>query len=344
MQPVSGPGTPLQGDPPLATAGSAPLGQEGEKPLTTAQRTALERLIIKIMALSNSKAPEIWAALRHQLNIANDGELTARHFQPAEQLLQNRLDQAQQTHAGRQLMQQLTELLPQGNNRQAVSDFIRREYGHTVLSQLNPEQLVQVVALLQNGQLNIPQPQQSPITDRTLLPAEHHALNQQIIRLAAVTGESPAEIWQSLMIMMGLKSGDPIPARHFQLLMQFLQGHVTLSQQASPTLASVQATLKQPTSSEEQQAIEAYCQQHFNAPPQSVLTPAQVGAVMQFLFIYRLARTQSQHQTPDARLLQPAMSPLIATEPITPAARITRSRWIVALAVAGALLLIWILM
>ncbi|WP_413737772.1 flagella biosynthesis regulator Flk [Sodalis sp. RH21] len=343
MQPVRGPDTPLPGDPPRGAAASAPFGQEGEKPLTTAQRTSLERMIIKIMALSNSKAPEIWAALRHQLHIANDGELTARHFQPAEQLLQVRLEQAQQTHAGRQLMQQLTELLPKGNNRQAVSDYIRREFGHTVLSQLEPDQLLQVVALLQNGQLNIPQPQQAAITDRTLLPAEHHALNQQITRLAAISGESPADIWQSLMTMMGLKPGDPIPARHFQLLMQFLQGHVTLSQQASPTLSSVQAALKQPTNSDEQQAIEAYCKQHFNAAPQSILTPAQVGAVMQFLFIHRLARTQSQHQTSDSRLIQPAMSPLIATVPVESMRGVAKSRWIAGLALLAVLVLIWIL-
>jgi|SRR5476649_23901 len=343
MQPVRGPGTPLQGDPPRGAAVGVSVGPEGEKPLTTAQRTSLERLIIKIMALSNSKAPEIWAALRHQLHIANDGELTALHFEPAEQLLQTRLDQAQQTHAGRQLMQQLTDLLPQGNNRQAVSEYIRREFGHTVLSQLEPAQLLEVVALLQNGQLNIPQPQQAAITDRTLLPAEHHALNQQIIRLAAITGELPSDIWQSVMTMMGLKAGDPIPARHFPLLMQFLQGHMTLSQQAAPTLATVQAALKQPTNDDEQRAIADYCLHHFNAQPQSVLTPAQVSAVMQFLFLHRLTRTQSQHQTADIRLLQPALSPLIATEPVERTPGLTRSRWIVGAALLAVLVLIWVL-
>jgi hypothetical protein len=343
MQPVQGPGNPVPGEQPQGRMGAPSVVRDADSPLSTAQRTALERLIVKIMALSSSKSPEIWAALRHQLNIPGEGELTSGQFLPAEQLLQGRLDQAQQTHAGRQLMQQLTDLLPQGNNRQAVSDYIRREFGHTVLSQLDPEQLQQVVELLQQGRLDIPKPQQAAISDRTLLPAEHSALNQQVIRLAAVTGESPTDTWQSLMTMMGLKAGDPIPARHFPLLMQFVQGHVTLSQQASPTLATVQATLKQPTSNDEQQAIEAYCLQHFNATAQSVLTPAQVSAVMQFLFIYRLSRTQSQHQTTDGRLLQPAMNPLIATEPREHTVGIAKSRWAVVLALLAVLVLIWLL-
>lgn len=344
MQPVSGPGSSLSGNTPQGAPGSAPAQAEGEKPLTTAQRTTLERLIIRIMATSNSKAPEIWAALRHQLHLPNDAELTAGQFQPAQDALEARLEQAQQSHAGQKLMQQLSELLPQGNNRQAVSDYIRQQYGHTVLSQLTPDQLQEVVDLLQNGRLVIPQPQQSALTDRTLLPAEHNTLNQQITRLAAITGESPSDIWQSLMTMMGLKAGDPIPARHFPLLTQFLQSHVTLSQQSSPTLASVLAALKQPANTSEQQAVEAYCQQHFNALPLSVLTPAQVGAVLHFLFISRLARTQSQHQTPDARLLQPILSPLIATEPVTPADKTTRSRWIMAAAVAAVLVLLWVIL
>ncbi|MDI8083637.1 2Fe-2S iron-sulfur cluster-binding protein, partial [Salmonella enterica subsp. enterica serovar Kentucky] len=40
-----------------------------------------------------------------------------------------RLGVAQQNHANRQVLSQLTELLGVGNNRQAVSDFIRQQYG-----------------------------------------------------------------------------------------------------------------------------------------------------------------------------------------------------------------------
>ncbi|TKI03848.1 flagella biosynthesis regulator Flk [Martelella alba] len=343
MQPVQGPVNGVSGDPPRNRADAAWHPANRGNPLTPSQRTAIERLIVKIMALGNSKAPEIWAALRHQLNIPGEDELTAEHFPQAEAFLQGRLDQAQQTHASRQLMQQLTDLLPQGNNRQAVSDYIRREFGHTVLSQLEPEQLLQVVELLQHGRLDIPSPQQAAISDRTLLPAEHNSLSQQIIRLAAATGESPADIRQNLMTMMGLKAGDPIPARHFPLLMQYLQGNVTLSQHPAPTLATLQAALKHPVSSDERQAMESYVLEHFDIAGQSALTPAQVTAVLQFLFISRLARTHSQHQTSDPRLLQPALNPLIATEPVEKFPGLAKSRWTVALAALAVLVLLWLL-
>lgn len=341
MQPVRGPGLPLPG--PLPREPAAPvLAPDGDPQLTTAQRTNLERIVNKIMALSGSKPAEIWAALYHQLHIDGDSALTARQFSPAEQLLLARLSQVQETHAGRQLMQQLSERLSQGNNRQAVSDYIRREFGHTVLSQLDAGQLRQVLTLLQNGELNIPLPQQAAITDRTLLPAEHHALSQLVTRLAAVNGETPADMWGSMLTMMGLKSGDPIPARHFPLLNQFLQAHLTLAQHSAPTLHQVLMVLKQPTNSDEQQAIEAYCQQHFAAGNQTVLSAPQVSAVMQFLFIHRLARTQSQHQTPDVRLLQPAMNPLIATTPVSGPAKPARSPLLIALAVVVVLMVIWL--
>lgn len=119
--------------------------------------------------------------------------------------MNQRLEVAQQNHANRQVLSQLTELLSQGNNRQAVSDFIRQQYGQTALSQLTPEQLKNVLTLLQQGQL-IPQPQQRPATDRPLLPAEHNTLNQLVTKLAAATGESGKMIWQSMLELSGVKA------------------------------------------------------------------------------------------------------------------------------------------
>lgn len=97
----------------------------------------------------------------------------------------------------------------------AVSDFIRQQYGQTALSQLTPEQLKNVLTLLQQGQLSIPQPQQRPATDRPLLPAEHNTLNQLVTKLAAATGESGKMIWQSMLELSGVKSGELIPAKQF---------------------------------------------------------------------------------------------------------------------------------
>ncbi|CCG87868.1 flagella biosynthesis regulator Flk [Erwinia piriflorinigrans] len=290
MQPISGPGAPLPGDRPAIDAQSG----AGNQPLTPAQRTTLERLIVKIMSLSSLKSAELWAGLRHDIGVKNDAGLQARHFPQAEQFLNVRLAQVQDSHATRQLQQQLSELLPTGNNRQAVSDFIRQQFGHTVLSSLNPDQLRQVLTMLQNGQMAIPQPQQGLATDRTLLPAEHHALNQQISRLAAATGEQPVKLWASLLKVVNLHSGDPIPARLFPLLNQYLQASQTMTQHVSTTLSQLTATLKQPLDSGEQRLLEDYSQHRFNATPQMPLSAAQVQDLLNLLFSRRAERLLEQ--------------------------------------------------
>jgi len=296
MQPLSGPGTPLSGD--RAAINTTPGQQRptgaGDQPLSPAQRTTLERLIVRIMSLSTLKSVELWAGLRHEVGVKSDAELRSRHFPAAEQFLNTRLAQVQNSHATRQLMQQLTDLLPQGNNRQAVSDFIRQQFGHTVLSSLTQDQLHQVLTMLQNGQLAIPQPQRSMTTDRTLLPAEHHTLNQQIARLAAATDEQPVKIWASVLKLVNLKSGDPIPSRHFPLLTQYLQVRQTLSQQSTPTLATLIAALKQPPDRDEQQTLELYSQQRFQATPLSVLTAAQTQDLLNLLFARRADKHAEQ--------------------------------------------------
>jgi hypothetical protein len=312
MQPLSGSGTPNT-LPPLAAAKN-PVPDD--QPLSPAQRTTLEKLIVKIMALSPAKSAEIWATLRHDLGATDGNELLARHFQPAEQLLQGRLTLAQQNHANRQLLQQLTELLPQGNNRQAVSDFIRQQFGHTVLSQLSAPQLQQVLNLLQTGTLAIPQPQQSASSDRPLLPAEHQSLQQQVTKLSAATGESPAKIWQALFDLVGVKTNDPLPAKQFQLLHQFLQVKVALSPQTAPTLNNLLAELKQPADQQEQQQLTDYCQTRFNCNSSTALTHAQMSDIINQLFTRRLEK--AGHTTPihsDDRQFQPWLNPLIAALP-----------------------------
>ena len=209
MQPISGTPArpPGEGQPAVSTA--------GEQPLSTQQRTVLERLITRLISLTQQQSAEVWAGMKHDLGVKSDTPLLSRHFPAAEQNLNQRLGVAQQNHANRQVLSQLTELLTQGNNRQAVSDFIRQQYGQTALSQLKPEQLKNVLTLLQQGQLSIPQPQQRPATDRPLLPAEHNTLNQLVTKLAAATGESSKLIWQSMLELSGVKSGELIPAKQF---------------------------------------------------------------------------------------------------------------------------------
>ncbi|CNK24127.1 flagella biosynthesis regulator [Yersinia mollaretii] len=316
MQPLNGPGAPLASDRNIAPTKISPQGQVDDQALTPAQRTTLEKLIVRIMALSPIKSAEIWAALRHDLSLSSTSDLLARHFQPAEQLLQTRLSQVQENHANHQLRQQLTELLPQGNNRQAVSDFIRQNFGHTVLSQLSHSELQQVLVLLQSGTLNIPQPQLTTITDRPLLPAEQQNIQSLVAKLSAATGEQPAKIWQALFDMVGVKSSDPLPARHFQILSQFLQTKVVLSQQTAPTLVNLQTALKQPVNAQEQQLLVDYSQNRFQASPTTPLTQAQLNDIINVLFAARLDRANAaQHLAEDQKILQPTINPMIVALP-----------------------------
>ncbi|GAB7259160.1 hypothetical protein DZJ_05000 [Dickeya ananatis] len=276
------------------TLSKTATSQTDDLPLTLAQRTTLEKLVTQISTLSGARPAEVWATVRAELGNKNNAELLASQFPAAEQSLQNRLSTVQGSQDTRQLLQQLTSLLSQGNNRQAASDFIRQQFGHTVLSSLTPSQLKLVVTLLQNGQLpqaatllstdanatvpfgqtangqtlplaqtptatTIPSPlpqtsQQlaamlqagvapgglgantstAALLDRALLPAEHNQLNQLVAKLVALSGESPAKVWHTLMDMQGLKIGDPIPAKNFHVLSQFINTQSALLQQHPP--------------------------------------------------------------------------------------------------------------
>ncbi|KFX21641.1 flagella biosynthesis regulator Flk [Pectobacterium betavasculorum] len=244
MQPVSGPGAPLPGErsvTPTATSSTSASSSNaagsanGDRPLTLAQRTTLENLVLKVAALTTSKAAEVWTTVKQGLGLAENNELQSRHYQPAEQILQTRLTQAQDNGERQPLLQRLTDMLSQGNNRQAVSDFIRQQFGSTTLSTLSKTQLQQVVTLLQNGQI----PQSTPSAaaaqaanspERPLSPIEQRGLNQLVTRLAAMTGEQPARVLSNLMMMQNLNAGDAIPLKHLPMLTQFLQAQVELQQ------------------------------------------------------------------------------------------------------------------
>lgn len=260
MQPVSGPGAPLPGERPVtstttSSASNTTGSANGDRPLTLAQRTTLENLVLKVAALTTSKAAEVWTTVKQGLGLAENSELQSRHYQPAEQILQTRLTQAQDNGGRQQLLQRLTDMLSQGNNRQAVSDFIQQRFGSTTLSALNKTQLQQVVTLLQNGQ--IPQStapasatqtaQAANSPDRPLNPAEQRGLNQLVTRLATMTGEQPARVLSNLMMMQNLNAGDTIPLKHLPLLTQFLQAQVELQQTQTLLRATSPASQGTPT-------------------------------------------------------------------------------------------------
>lgn len=331
MQPISG--TPAR---PPGEGQTAP-SVAGEQPLSTQQRTVLERLITRLISLTQQQSAEVWAGMKHDLGVKSDTPLLSRHFPAAEQNLTQRLSVAQQNHANRQVLSQLTELLSQGNNRQAVSDFIRQQYGQTALSQLTPEQLKNVLTLLQQGQLSIPQPQQRPATDRPLLPAEHNTLNQLVTKLAAATGESGKLIWQSMLELSGVKSGELIPAKQFTHLVTWLQARQTLSNQSAPTLQTLQAALKLPLEPNEFTALRDYAQQTYQALPHTILTTAQVQDLLNQVFLRRVARERELTEPHHIQPIYSPFAPLIET-----IKSVTARPGLIFIALAVAFILFWL--
>ena len=328
---------------PIQSATPRPTGEPpsmaknpGESPLSSVQRTVLERLITRIVALNQQQSAGVWAGLKHDLNLKSDAPLLARHFPAAEQNLNQRLTYAQNTVSNRLVISQLTELLPQGNNRQAVSDFIRQQFGQTALSKLTPEQLKTVLTLLQNHQLpqaleqqksslaNNPllsgiatppldtQPTENNLlAERPIKPVEQNILNQLVSKLAAVTGDSGKQIWATLLEQVHIKPGEPIPARLFAPLANWLQAHQTLSQHPAPTLQTLQAAQKQPLSEPEREWLMDYSLQRFQASPQTILSLVQIQDILNQILLIRTERQPAG--VIEARDVKPIVSPLFTS-------------------------------
>ncbi|HGE8108430.1 TPA: flagella biosynthesis regulator Flk, partial [Salmonella enterica] len=173
--------------------------------------------------------------------------------------------------------------------------------------------LKNVLTLLQQGQLSIPQPQQRPATDRPLLPAEHNTLNQLVTKLAAATGESNKLIWQSMLELSGVKSGELIPAKQFTHLATWLQARQTLSLQHAPTLHTLQAALKQPLEPDELTAIKEYAQHTYQIQPQTVLTTAQVQDLLNHIFLRRVEREADELEPLSIQPIYRPFAPMIET-------------------------------
>ncbi|WP_163276786.1 flagella biosynthesis regulator Flk [Klebsiella aerogenes] len=312
--------------------GTGPSGASavGPNALTMQQRTVLERLITRLVTLTSQQNAEVWACVKHDLGLKGDTPLLASHFSAAESNLNQRLSIAQQNHHHRQILAQLSELLTQGNNRQAVSDYIRQNYGQTVLHALTQPQLENVLQLLQSGQLSIPQPQLRPPTHRPLLPAEHNTLNQQVTKLAAATGESSKLIWQSMLELSGVKSGELIPATHFTPLSYWLHARQTLSSQTAPTLTSLKAALKQPLETGEWQRVMDFAQSSWHASAQTPLSPAQLLMLLNKIVVLRVARAQETLAIPAVQA--PPSSPWL----------VFKKPWVIVLTLIVVLGLLWL--
>ncbi|EGM8835439.1 flagella biosynthesis regulator Flk [Escherichia albertii] len=324
IQPISGP-------PP----GQLPDRENsaGTQPLSSLQRTALESLMTKVTSLTQQQRAELWAGIKHDIGLPGDSPLLSRHFPAAEHNLTQRLLAAQKSYSARRLLAQLGEYLRLGNNRQAVTDYIRNNVGQTPLNQLSPEQLKTILNLLQEGKMVIPQPQQRQATDRPLLPAEHNTLKQLVTKLAAATGEPSKQIWQSMLELSGVKDGELIPAKLFNHLVTWLQARQSLSQQNTPTLESLQMALKKPLDTNELAALSAYIEQKYGLSAQSVLSSVQAEDILNQLYQRRVKGIEPRDIQPLLNPFPPLMNTLqnMATRP---------SVWI--LLVAILVMLVWL--
>ncbi|RZN20412.1 MULTISPECIES: flagella biosynthesis regulator Flk [unclassified Escherichia] len=328
IQPISAP----PGQPP--GQGDKLSSGAGNQPLSSLQRTVLESLITKVTSLTQQQSAELWAGIKHDIGLPSDSPLLSRNFPAAEQNLAQRLLAAQESHSVRQLLAQLSEYLRLGNNRQAVTDYIRHNFGQTPLNQLSPEQLKTVLTLLQEGKMVIPQPQQRQATDRPLLPAEHNTLKQLVTKLAAATGEPSKQIWQSMLELSGVKNGELIPAKMFTHLVTWLQARQVLSQQNTPTLESLQMALKQPLDASELTVLSSYVEQKYGLSQHSALTSAQAEDILNQLYQRRVNGIEP-------RDIQPLLNPFTPFINTMQEMAMRPSLWILLTAII--VILVWLL-
>lgn len=139
--------------PRLAGEPAVPVTEHGTQPVTVSQLRILNQLVSQLSVLTGQTESAHWRLLRHDLGVMDDAPLLARHFPAAEQNLNQRLMLPAQTSSHQQLLNQLSEVIGKNDHRQAVSDYLLRQFGHSSLSQLTQEQLRHLLTMLQNGQL-----------------------------------------------------------------------------------------------------------------------------------------------------------------------------------------------
>lgn len=83
-----------------------------------------------------------------------------------------------------------------------------------------------------------------------------------------------------------------IPATHFLPLSYWLQARQTLSAQSVPTLTSLQGALKQPLEAAEWQTIVDFASRSWQVTPRTTLSPAQIPALLNKVFVLRVARAR----------------------------------------------------
>lgn len=395
MQPVQGTQSRLSSEPPV------PLSENNAAlPITSKQLRILTILIDQLSSLTGQQEKELWILLRRDLGITQQAPLLSRHFPLAEQNLNLRLTQVQQSDDYQKLLHQISELISKNNNRHAVSDYLTQQFGRASLNGLTSKQLQHVLSLLQNGQLNqrsaMPDPiknqavtlssasglavskmvrvediarlnqarliqvlsevlnqddnrtrvsqylQQefghtlihllTPAQQRTLVslllsgqlaghhpavqadgqlvlsPSELKTLNQLVVHLASRSQQPLAQLWQTILGLIQVPIPQQIPARYFAPLTDWLLIQQNLTQQNTSTLHQLQQTLAQTSQAGQWQQIISYAMQQWQATEHTVLNESQWQELSRFMLQIHLKQAshglQSQH-------IQPGYNPMI---------------------------------
>lgn len=246
-----------------------------ERSLSSHQSSVLEGLVSRVIALTPMHRTEVWLMLKSYLGLKNESQLLSSHFPAAEKFLSKYLDSLNI----RQLTHQIEDLLPSGDNRQRVYDFIQQSFNLKGLNQLNVEQLKQVLLFLKK----------SSSTTLKLQPwaAQLKEMNVLVSKLSTATGKSEQTIRESMRNILGVKTDGQVMPKDYPLLISWLEVQQKLSLQSNVTFRMLKKTLEQLFELHEWDSFIYHYQLRFQDTPQTILAPDQVQDVLHKAFAFK---------------------------------------------------------
>lgn len=295
---------PIQGNTPQSVPEHAYVS---ERSLSPHQYSVLEGFVSRIIALTPMHRNEVWLMLKSHLGVKHESKLLSGHFPAAERFLSKYLE----TLNNHQLTRQIENLLPSGDNRQRVYDFIQQSFNLGGLNQLNVEQLNQVLLFLKNSSSTMLKPQPWA--------AQFNELNMLVSKLSATTGKSEQIIRESLRNILGVKTNRQIMPKDYPLLISLLHVQQELSLRSNITFSLLKKTLEELFELQEWNAFINDSQLCFQHTPQTILASHQVQDIL-----HKAIAFKRKKQTPSIKnffqlqynhLFMPFVEPMKVTNP-----------------------------
>jgi hypothetical protein len=95
-----------------------------------------------------------------------------------------------------------------------------------------------------------------------------------------------------MLELCGVKTGELIPATHFTPLSYWLQARQTLSAQSAPTLTSLQGRSSSRWKPQSGKRLSTLPSRNWQVTPQTTLSAAQILALLNKVFVLRVARAR----------------------------------------------------